>query len=622
MAKKIIQAQMQQRRDTKANWAAKNPVLLAGELGIVSDDPNLYKVGDGATAWNALPFRGFDGTIAQETGTSENAVMSQKAVTRTLSDLLNEKKRIALTQNRYFNGMNVSVGSTVIGENGTSGSGVACVKIAIQPGEKYRLIGRCNTYAYKGFWITDHNNVVTRIIDAGAESYDVDLTIQEGESLLYVNCVNYDEATDGVWRITEKLSDLTKQVTDLTQEVENTGSREFSETTLLNDKIVAGYAYNLGGNSVGQKYTSTPAANEKYAYLYIPVDPSKTYKIKGLGSSYAFRFYAFFDDSRTILSISSGDFNTRTQPLELRPPQNAATLIVNFMEYNPESDSVECIEPYSIKGTFEATAKRWKGKNIVTFGDSITQFEDSSHSSYPGRLQEITGATVYNVGIGGTQIRTRAELTPAPTNDTQAYAGLDVYSMVLAATTQDYTVVNNCADFVDTNASPMYSAKEAVNRLQSIDWASVDVVVVFAGTNDWHNGSDNLGESGSDDEDTTLGAINKIIQLINSAYPHVQLYWFTPIVRHLGSESSWGESTWAGNTKKGGRTLLEFVDIVKNEVERNNIPVCDLYRTLGWNPYNFKYYFNSGDGTHPDRGLRFIAQKIASFIEANRTFKL
>ncbi len=55
MAKKIINAQMKQRRDTKANWAANNPVLLAGELGIVSDDNN-FKIGDGVTPWNALPF--------------------------------------------------------------------------------------------------------------------------------------------------------------------------------------------------------------------------------------------------------------------------------------------------------------------------------------------------------------------------------------------------------------------------------------------------------------------------------------------------------------------------------------------------------------------------------------
>ena len=92
MAKKTIKAQMKQRRDTKANWEATNPVLLDGELGIVSDDPNLYKVGDGATAWNSLPFRGFDGTLAQELGTSPNAVISQKVVSEKLTEL--ERKQL------------------------------------------------------------------------------------------------------------------------------------------------------------------------------------------------------------------------------------------------------------------------------------------------------------------------------------------------------------------------------------------------------------------------------------------------------------------------------------------------------------------------------------------------
>ena len=90
MAKKIIKAQMKQRTDTKANWASSNPVLLKGELGLVDDDPNLYKVGDGATAWNALPFRGFNGTVVNETGTSETVVMSQKAVTEELTKLVGQ----------------------------------------------------------------------------------------------------------------------------------------------------------------------------------------------------------------------------------------------------------------------------------------------------------------------------------------------------------------------------------------------------------------------------------------------------------------------------------------------------------------------------------------------------
>lgn len=72
---------IQFRRDTLANWNSVNPILLEGEIGYVLDDPNLYKMGDGVHTWNQLPFRGFDGTIVHETGYSENAVMSQKAVT-------------------------------------------------------------------------------------------------------------------------------------------------------------------------------------------------------------------------------------------------------------------------------------------------------------------------------------------------------------------------------------------------------------------------------------------------------------------------------------------------------------------------------------------------------------
>lgn len=44
------------RRDTLENWEAENPVLLAGEIGVVTDNGEILKVkiGDGKTAWNNL----------------------------------------------------------------------------------------------------------------------------------------------------------------------------------------------------------------------------------------------------------------------------------------------------------------------------------------------------------------------------------------------------------------------------------------------------------------------------------------------------------------------------------------------------------------------------------------
>jgi hypothetical protein len=46
---------MQQRRGTAAQWTAANPILAAGEIGFETDT-NKFKIGNGATAWNALDY--------------------------------------------------------------------------------------------------------------------------------------------------------------------------------------------------------------------------------------------------------------------------------------------------------------------------------------------------------------------------------------------------------------------------------------------------------------------------------------------------------------------------------------------------------------------------------------
>lgn len=52
--------QIKLRRDSAANWTANNPVLAEGEMGIELGATPKWKVGDGTTAWNALPY-GFRG---------------------------------------------------------------------------------------------------------------------------------------------------------------------------------------------------------------------------------------------------------------------------------------------------------------------------------------------------------------------------------------------------------------------------------------------------------------------------------------------------------------------------------------------------------------------------------
>ena len=61
---------IQLRRDTAERWAMVNPVLKEGEMGIVTDNYNQYKVGNGIDAWNDLPLCGYNG-IADGAVTTE-----------------------------------------------------------------------------------------------------------------------------------------------------------------------------------------------------------------------------------------------------------------------------------------------------------------------------------------------------------------------------------------------------------------------------------------------------------------------------------------------------------------------------------------------------------------------
>ena len=69
MADKILNTRLRLKYDTLANWTAANPVLLEGEVGVVSvplasettvgqvvKPAILFKVGDGTTQFETLPW--------------------------------------------------------------------------------------------------------------------------------------------------------------------------------------------------------------------------------------------------------------------------------------------------------------------------------------------------------------------------------------------------------------------------------------------------------------------------------------------------------------------------------------------------------------------------------------
>lgn len=72
------------RRGLAAEWAAQNGVLLEGEFGLELDTGRV-KLGDGATAWNALPYSDWFTPDVLVEGTHVGISFAYDAATRRLN---------------------------------------------------------------------------------------------------------------------------------------------------------------------------------------------------------------------------------------------------------------------------------------------------------------------------------------------------------------------------------------------------------------------------------------------------------------------------------------------------------------------------------------------------------
>ena len=157
---------IQQRRDTAARWAQYNPVLLEGEVGYVTDNPNQYKIGDGVHAWNDLPLRGYTGTISQEFGDDENSVVSQKTITEKLTEL-------------EFS--NISIQSEATIDIGTKNKVIRIKKTLFAKGKIKITVDKSNFpsgITYNGCQIRDNNG--TEIATRSQNEFEIDSFASNG----------------------------------------------------------------------------------------------------------------------------------------------------------------------------------------------------------------------------------------------------------------------------------------------------------------------------------------------------------------------------------------------------------------------------------------------------------
>jgi len=274
-----------------------------------------------------------------------------------------------------------------------------------------------------------------------------------------------------------------------------------------------------------------------------------------------------------------------------------------YIETDTELSINDCsIEDWYVEGTkvedlynINRFVNAFSTKTIVFLGDSIV----TDSYSIPEKVGVKLIANVINGAVGGSRL-----------SGNTGYV-VDVVEIAAAISSGDWT--QPIADALARYTDGQPDNRETIATLAALDWSTVDIIVIAAGTNDYSGNAD-IGSSDSVDESTINGAINKIVQYVysNEARRDIVIVFVTPIWR--GPEATYGGDTGVNGD---GLSLLQFQDAIFSRAEGNRVLACPLHKLIGINLYNHARFLNTDD-LHPrPAGADRWAAAFSAWAKAN-----
>lgn len=273
-----------------------------------------------------------------------------------------------------------------------------------------------------------------------------------------------------------------------------------------------------------------------------------------------------------------------------------------------EIDKVKKELEKSIAVLSEEADKKFRGKTIVCFGDSITG--NYVTTDYPSIIAKMTGATVYNVGFGG------CTMVYKGTEERREFSMVGLVNSIVSG---DFSAQENSGVSITlANDDRRNYVPERIETLKGIDWNDVDYITIAYGTNDWNSNYMIDNESNPLDTTSYIGAFRYSIEKLLTAYPHIKILVLTPLWR-------WWDETAGGvpyrdsdNYAKGtGWYLFDYSKALIEACKEYHIPCLDLYYECMLNKFNRYVYFNTNDGTHPNAtGRELVAGKISAKLSS------
>lgn len=280
----------------------------------------------------------------------------------------------------------------------------------------------------------------------------------------------------------------------------------------------------------------------------------------------------------------------------LRVTTSSADSIVTINEEIKESTQTVMLLKPTVKVSkdnlnFAVNEPLLSGRKIVVFGDSLIGMT-RDQTSVTAYAAAYTGANVYNVGFGG------CRMSKHPSN---GYAAFSMWALADAVSTGNYSTQEAQAP----SGADYFSSQLGV--LKSIDFATVNAIVIHYGTNDFAASVPLDDSANLLSTDTVCGALRYSIKKLLTAFPKIKIYVSLPLYRTWDGV---GSETYKNTLEK---TLPEYDSAMKTVAEEHNLPAVDGYKQLGINSVNSSAYLS--DGTHlNDFGRRQFGELIGGHL--------
>lgn len=240
-------------------------------------------------------------------------------------------------------------------------------------------------------------------------------------------------------------------------------------------------------------------------------------------------------------------------------------------------------------------SKPLQGKEIAFVGDSILgNFRDET--GIPSIVEKITGAKVYNLGLGGTRMSGRND----GNSQAQYWDKFSFCRIVDYIETGDFSPMRNALPNM-SSALPYFG--EVITMYENMNWLKISILVIEYATNDATGGNVIYDSENPNNLYAFNNAYRYSIEKLLTLYPHLRIIIVTPAWRFWNDSE--GNYIYDSDTHViAGQKLTDFVRCDEEIAENYHIGLINSYKLLGANKFTRLQYFNPTDGTHHNENGR------------------